>query len=225
MGNSEKVPSVVIRPILFPVHSVNQMAPSGPASMPSGWAWVVGTGYSEMVPGAVIRPMLPAWNSVSHTIPPAPTATSSGWLLGVGTRNSRPLTRAWAAGAAVPTRRTTNSRGGSNRMRLIALSLSRPPVERHRSVGRRSMISASGAPVKPADRTRGWPRHDLRHVGVQVQPGKVPAQHPQQDEGGPHQRARATTGQEQRDQPDQQDLRREADGPDDRVGFDHPGVA
>src|SRR5438105_13864947 len=37
MENSAIVPSVVIRPILFPAASANQRLPSEPGAMPSGW--------------------------------------------------------------------------------------------------------------------------------------------------------------------------------------------
>jgi hypothetical protein len=47
--NSVTVPPVVILPILFPVHSVNQRFPSGPIVIPSGLLLTVGIEYSVML--------------------------------------------------------------------------------------------------------------------------------------------------------------------------------
>jgi hypothetical protein len=58
MGNSVKVPPVVIRPILLRAASVNHRAPSGPAAMLVGALFAVGTGNSVKVPPVVIRPTL-----------------------------------------------------------------------------------------------------------------------------------------------------------------------
>jgi hypothetical protein len=46
---SEMAPAVVIRPILLPNVSVNQMAPSGPVVMAKGALSAVGSGNSVMV--------------------------------------------------------------------------------------------------------------------------------------------------------------------------------
>jgi hypothetical protein len=42
-------PEVEIRPILVPIFSVNQSAPSGPAVIAKGWLLAVGTAYSVKV--------------------------------------------------------------------------------------------------------------------------------------------------------------------------------
>ncbi len=42
--NSAIVPAVVIRPIFTAVYSVNHSAPSGPATIPTGPLFAVGTG-------------------------------------------------------------------------------------------------------------------------------------------------------------------------------------
>ena len=49
---------VVMRPILLPLNSVNQSAPSGPAVISNGSLFEVGTGYSVIVPEVVMRPIL-----------------------------------------------------------------------------------------------------------------------------------------------------------------------
>src|SRR5437588_4990063 len=66
---------VVIRPILLPLVSVNQTAPSGPAVIPSGTLPSVGVGNSVMVPAGVILPMLLRPASVNHRFPSGPAAT------------------------------------------------------------------------------------------------------------------------------------------------------
>ena len=48
-ANSVITPAVVIRPILAPVYSVNQIAPSGPVTIPIGPLLAVGTVYSVKV--------------------------------------------------------------------------------------------------------------------------------------------------------------------------------
>src|SRR5215472_8277458 len=68
--NSVIMPAVVIRPILFPSISVNQILPSGPATMPPGPDAAVGTGNSVTVPEGVIRPVLFAPCSVNQRSPP-----------------------------------------------------------------------------------------------------------------------------------------------------------
>ncbi len=51
-------PAVVIRPILALHHSVNHIAPSGPAVISLAKLPAVGIGYSVMTPFVVIRPIL-----------------------------------------------------------------------------------------------------------------------------------------------------------------------
>lgn len=65
-------PAVVIRPTARPSLSVNQSAPSGPAVIPIGWLFAVGTGYSVITPAVVIRPILLAVFSVNQSAPSGP---------------------------------------------------------------------------------------------------------------------------------------------------------
>src|SRR3989442_3424932 len=84
MENSLMAPDVVIRPI-FPIPSVNQRLPSGPAVIRSGEALAVGRGNSVIVvPGGVMRPMFSAKDSVNHKFPSGPVVMPCGSLLGVG---------------------------------------------------------------------------------------------------------------------------------------------
>lgn len=83
MAYSMMVPAVVIRPILLPLPSVNHNAPSGPAVMPAGELFAVGTGYSVITPAVVIRPILPPF-SVNQSAPSGPAVIPVGPLFGVG---------------------------------------------------------------------------------------------------------------------------------------------
>ena len=59
IGYSVIVPLLIlILPILFPVDSVNQILPSGPAVMPFGELLFVGIEYSVIVPSREICPIL-----------------------------------------------------------------------------------------------------------------------------------------------------------------------
>jgi hypothetical protein len=55
--NSVTTPDGVIRPILLPLLSVNQIAPSEPAVVQLGELFIVGIGNSVMTPDGVIRPI------------------------------------------------------------------------------------------------------------------------------------------------------------------------
>src|SRR5262245_14145619 len=78
------VPLVVIRPILLPTCSVNQIAPSGPAAMPEGALLAVGATNSVIEPAVVIRPILLPTFSVNHRLPSGPDAIANGKLPAVG---------------------------------------------------------------------------------------------------------------------------------------------
>jgi hypothetical protein len=83
---SVMTPVVVVRPMLFPRYSVNHSAPSGPAVIPEGKLFAVGTGYSVITPAVVMRPILLAEeNSVNHTAPSGPAVIPQGALSKVGT--------------------------------------------------------------------------------------------------------------------------------------------
>src|SRR6185436_13422136 len=85
-GNSiVTTPAVDIRPIRLPVCSVNHIAPSGPAAMPYGPLFDLGSGYSVTTPSVVIRPIRLPMRSVNHRAPSGPAARPVGWLLAVGT--------------------------------------------------------------------------------------------------------------------------------------------
>jgi hypothetical protein len=71
-------PAVVIRPILLPLASVNQSAPSGPAVMLSNPLDDVGTGYSLSAPAVVIRPILLPKYSGNQSAPSGPATMLSG---------------------------------------------------------------------------------------------------------------------------------------------------
>jgi hypothetical protein len=79
-------PAGVMRPILFPLRSVNQTFPSAPAVMPAGMLAAVGIGNSVMAPRTgssanpegMIRPMLFPSVSVNQTLPSGPVAIWEG---------------------------------------------------------------------------------------------------------------------------------------------------
>ena len=87
-GNSVMVPSVAMRPILWPLFSTNQRLPSGPSVMPSGEAAAVGTGNSVKTPAGVMRPILFLPCSVNQRLPSGPEVMNwaSRWRWGWGTR-------------------------------------------------------------------------------------------------------------------------------------------
>jgi hypothetical protein len=65
-------PAVVIRPILLASASVNQSAPSEPATIPEGPLAAVGIVNSVIVPLVVIRPiLLPAYSVNQRSDPNA----------------------------------------------------------------------------------------------------------------------------------------------------------
>jgi hypothetical protein len=80
------LPPVVIRPILFPILSVNHRLPSVPAAMPPGELPEVGIGYSAIAPPGVIRPILLPPASVNQTLPSGPRVAPWGVVFAVGMR-------------------------------------------------------------------------------------------------------------------------------------------
>ncbi len=77
------VGSSLRRPIRLPAYSVNQMFPSGPVVIPSGWLpAVIPFEYSVTTPAGVMRPILPA-SSVNQRLPSGPTVIPNGRLLAV----------------------------------------------------------------------------------------------------------------------------------------------
>src|SRR5260221_6516747 len=82
------MPLVVIRPMLFPLSSVNHRLPSGPVVMPPGSLGVVGTGNWVIAPLVVIRPILFPEDSVNQTLPSGPRVMPKGALLGAGSGDS-----------------------------------------------------------------------------------------------------------------------------------------
>src|SRR2546428_7213241 len=90
MGTSVMAPAGVILPTLFPLPSVNQTLPSGPAPIPpSAFSPpAVGTGYSVTTPAVGVLPMLLATVSVDHRVSSGPAALLSRPLAAVGTGDS-----------------------------------------------------------------------------------------------------------------------------------------
>src|SRR5260221_7718175 len=85
-GYSVILPSVVMRPILLPLYSVNHSALSEPTVMQTGPAF--GTGYSVIFPSIVIRPILLPPNSANQIVPSGPVIRRVGPLLAFGSGNS-----------------------------------------------------------------------------------------------------------------------------------------
>src|SRR6266404_1977625 len=81
-------PPVVIWPILLPLFSVNQRAPSGPTVMKRGTLPAVGTVNSVKTPPVVIRSIMLWFSSVNHRAPSGPAMMPKGLLLPVGSVNS-----------------------------------------------------------------------------------------------------------------------------------------
>src|SRR5258708_31215890 len=77
-----------MRPMLFPVSSVNHRLRSGPVVMPAGSLGVVGIGNWVIAPLVVIRPILFPEDSVNQTLPSGPRVMPKGALLGAGSGNS-----------------------------------------------------------------------------------------------------------------------------------------
>ena len=68
----------MILPIWFAPASVNQMLPSGPSTIPYGWAPGVGTGNSVISSVSVlIMPILFVLSSVNQTVPSGPAVIPS----------------------------------------------------------------------------------------------------------------------------------------------------
>ena len=88
MEYSVMLPCKSLRPILFPVLSVNQSAESGPATMPIAVAFAVGIGYSVMSPASVIRPILLPRLSVNHIARSGPYVMQYGREKNDGIANS-----------------------------------------------------------------------------------------------------------------------------------------
>src|SRR5436190_219063 len=74
----QSVASMQMRPMLFPVYSVNQNAPSRPDTMPWGPEMAVGMGYSVMLPFGKMRPIWFALNSANHIAPSGPHVMPRG---------------------------------------------------------------------------------------------------------------------------------------------------
>ena len=86
--NSVMLPAVVIRPILFPLFSVNQRLLSGPTAMLAGLLAAVGIVNSLEPPAVVMRPILFVAYSVNQRLPSGPFAIPEGWLAADGIANS-----------------------------------------------------------------------------------------------------------------------------------------
>jgi hypothetical protein len=82
------VPSVVIRPILPDVSSVNQRASSAPEVIQARPLDDVGTGYSVTIPKVEMRPMLLPEYSVNQSAPSGPLVIAPSELEAVGTAYS-----------------------------------------------------------------------------------------------------------------------------------------
>jgi hypothetical protein len=65
------------RPMLLPISSTNQKAPSGPTVIPPGSLFAVGTGNSVIVLPAS-RAILLAANSSNHRSPSGPPSSATG---------------------------------------------------------------------------------------------------------------------------------------------------
>ena len=72
------------RAILFAASSVNQIAPSGPVTMPTGFEADVGEANSVKVPFSEIAPMRLPGSSENHTRPSGPAAAKVGPLAASG---------------------------------------------------------------------------------------------------------------------------------------------
>jgi hypothetical protein len=96
--NSVIFPAGVIRPILLPKATVNQMLPiSAPSVMPLGSLSELGSGNSLSTPLGLIRPMASLPCSVNQRLPSRPTTIPLGALIGVGSEYSvnLPLCTGW----------------------------------------------------------------------------------------------------------------------------------
>src|ERR1035437_3864843 len=80
-GGPGWAPAGVMRPIRWPLNSVNHRVPSDPAAMPSGpLPAVKPVEYSVMTPAVVMRPIRLPLNSVNHRAPSDPAAMALGLL-------------------------------------------------------------------------------------------------------------------------------------------------
>ena len=77
-GNSVIVPLGLIRPILSPLHSINQRLPSGPAVIKLGLLPAVGTGNSVILPLGLMRPILFPLHSANQKLPSGPAVIAIG---------------------------------------------------------------------------------------------------------------------------------------------------
>src|SRR4051812_12451856 len=86
-GTPVKTPAVVIRPMLFPVYSVNQSAPSGPTVIHDPGPRPPVTGYSlnvpisDCVPITTIRPIMFAEISLNQMLLSGPATTVRGLVV------------------------------------------------------------------------------------------------------------------------------------------------
>ena len=121
-------PVGVIRPILFPLFSVNHRLPSAPAAISNGVLFAVGIVNSVIVPVGVIRPILSPLVSVNHTLPSAPAAIPVGALVAVGIVNSVNAPSGAGAAAALPHASSANAPHARNATtRLLARKRSPNP--------------------------------------------------------------------------------------------------
>src|SRR6266581_341096 len=102
MRNSVTTPAGVMRPMLFPLNSVNQRLPSGPAVMPKGLLSPVGMENSPVTtPAGVMRPILFPEYSVNQRLPSGPAVMPRGKVEAVGMGNSVMVPAAAQAGAVL----------------------------------------------------------------------------------------------------------------------------
>src|SRR5262249_5406945 len=152
--NSVTAPAVVIRPIAFPVGSVNQSAPSGPATMSDGCEKRVGTTNSVMRPFGVLRAI---WltlmsDSANQRFPSGPRVICRGGLLAVGALNGR-KTPAWARAPAPIARHTTSVERALFMFGFLSRSIDlgdeRPPRKKERTARAfRIEVSESARPTR-----------------------------------------------------------------------------
>src|SRR5581483_3682053 len=88
IGNSLTTPAGVMRAIWFAWFSANQRLPSGPETIPTGQAPVVGVVNWVIRPAVVMRPILLAFCSANQRFPSGPRVITAGPDDAVGTENS-----------------------------------------------------------------------------------------------------------------------------------------
>ena len=84
-ANSSNDPSAK-RATLSTAVSANQIAPSGAAAIPFGFAAALGMSTNETVPAVVMRPSWFVPRSVNHIAPSAPATIEFGWEVASGRR-------------------------------------------------------------------------------------------------------------------------------------------